>query len=240
MSLALNFYQSNAQTLTVDDPTPGAMATYTFTYVTSEEIGTGTETPNIIYLSKPSEYPNFVAVNPLGTFAAHAIVKVDGVVVPINAENFGTTYGSWTTGFQISTGGATEGTTIPAGATIEITISNIITNPSDGIHTFNWKTAQAVGNATESYSVDLDFSALSLDDSKLKTTDLSIFPNPSADFIQVSGLTNSENYSLFDSSGKEIKRGIVSESETIDINHLSQGTYFIKFINTTALKFIKE
>lgn len=240
ISLALTFNESNAQTVTVDDPTPGALTTYTFTYVTSHEIGTGTSTPNIIYLGKPSTYPDFVAVNPLGTFGSHAIVKVDGQIIPINETNFGSTYGSWSGGIQISTGGATEGTTIPSGATIEIAISNIITNPLDGVHTINWKTAQAVGNETETFSVDLDFSALSLEDSELQAKNLTVFPNPSMDFVQVSGLTNSEKYSLFDTSGKEIQRGTMSENTRLNIKNLAQGTYFLKFENTTALKFIKN
>ena len=62
----LNLNYINAQTVTIDDPTLGAAATFTFTYVTSFTIGTSTSTPNIIYLTLPSgfsEIPNFSLTN---------------------------------------------------------------------------------------------------------------------------------------------------------------------------------
>ena len=154
--LNLNFI--NAQTVTIDDQTLGSVATYTFTYVTSTAIGVGTSTPHIIYLTKPSGYPNFVGVNPLTSFAPNAVVKVNGTVIPINSTNFGTIHGSWTSGLQISTDGASGGSTIPAGATIEIIVSNIITNPVDGgSHTFKWRTAEGNGKTTEDFSAVIDF-----------------------------------------------------------------------------------
>ena len=85
----LNLNLINSQTVTVDDITLGSLATYTFTYVTSNSIGVGTSTPNIIYFIKPTGYPNFVAVNPLSSFAPYAVVKVNGTEIPINSTNFG-------------------------------------------------------------------------------------------------------------------------------------------------------
>lgn len=237
--LNLNFM--NSQTVTIDDPTLGSLATYTFTYVTSSAIGVGTSTPNIIYLTKPSGYPNFVAVNPLPSFEPNAVVKVNGVEVPINSTNFGTIYGSWTSGFQISTGGASGGSTIPAGATIEIIVSNIITNPvGGGSHTFNWKTAAGSGAATENFSADIDFSTLSTEDLTLNSQNIIVFPNPSSDFIQISGLTKTEKYILYNILGTTVNNGNISENEKINIKNLTDGLYFLKFENGETLKFIKD
>ena len=72
----LNLNLTNSQTVTVDDPTLSALATYTFTYVTANDIGVGTIAPNIIYLTKPSGYSNFAAVTPLASFAPYVTVKV--------------------------------------------------------------------------------------------------------------------------------------------------------------------
>lgn len=163
ISLFFNLNFLKAQTVTIDDPTPGQLATYTFTYVTSHNIGVGTSTPNIFYLWKPTGYPNFLAVTPLISFAPYATVKDDGVEIPINSINFGTIYGSWTGGIQISTGGASGGSTILAGSTIEIIVSGIITNPASGSHTFNWRTSSGSGTPTEDFSVTVDFSALPVD-----------------------------------------------------------------------------
>ena len=147
-----------AQTVTVSTKTPGALATYTFTYVTTGDIGTGTLAPNIFYFTSPTGYPDFVAVTPLISLAPYATLKINGVVTPIDANNFGSNYGSWTTGIQISTGAAAVGTTITAGSTIQLIVTGIISNPSSaGNYTFNWRTAESSGAAVESYSANVTF-----------------------------------------------------------------------------------
>jgi hypothetical protein len=155
--LIVTFIQTGiAQTVTVNTKMPGALATYTFTYVTIGDIGTGTATPNIFLFDGISGYPDFLAVTPLISFAPYVVLKINNVVTPIDANSFGSNYGSWPTGIQISTGGAAIGTTIAAGSTIELTISGIITNPvAPGNYTFNWRTAEDSGVTTESYSANV-------------------------------------------------------------------------------------
>ncbi len=237
----LNFSFINAQTVTVDDPTLGSLATYTFTYVTSATIGTGTSTPNIFNMSKPTGYPSFVSVSPLGAFAPYAVVKVNGTEIPINSTNFGTILGSWPSGIQIATSDATVGTTIPAGATIEIIVSNIITNPaSGGTHIFNWKTSAGNGTPTESFSVSIDFATLSMDAVAHIKKKITVFPNPSSDYIKITGLTKTEKYILYNSLGTTINNGFVSDTEKMDIRNLTHGLYFLKFEDGEILKFIKD
>ncbi len=67
-----------------------------------------------------------------------------------------------------------------------------------------------------------------------------IFPNPSTDFIEISGLDKTTNYKLHDILGKEIKKGIISNNEIINIQNLTNGMYFLKFGNGNTIKFIKE
>jgi len=237
--LNLNFI--NAQTITIDDHTLGAVATYTFTYVTSNDIGVGTSTPNIFYLSKPSGYANFAAVNPLPSFAPNVIIKVNGTEMPINSINFGTVYGSWTTGVQISTSGASGGSVILAGATIEVTISNIITNPvGGGSHTFNWKTSQGTGTTTEAFSYTIDFSTLSVENPNINNKHITIHPNPSSDFITVSNLNKEENFVIYNTLGAIIKKGRIANKEKLNIQNLNNGIYLLKLENGTTFKFIKD
>jgi len=58
---------------------------------------------------------------------------------------------------------------------------------------------------------------------------ISLFPNPSSEFIKVSGLTATEAYTICNSLGHEISTGSTSANESIDIKHLADGFYFLKF-----------
>jgi hypothetical protein len=68
---------------------------------------------------------------------------------------------------------------------------------------------------------------------------LKLFPNPSVNFIKISGLSEKANYIIYNLLGKEILRGKVLNEENIFIQDLSNGTYFIKVENAKAIKFIK-
>ena len=69
---------------------------------------------------------------------------------------------------------------------------------------------------------------------------IKIFPNPSSEYITVSGLENEENYSIYNITGSELKSGIISENDLIDIQNLTNGLYFLKFEKGNTLKFIKD
>jgi hypothetical protein len=69
---------------------------------------------------------------------------------------------------------------------------------------------------------------------------LNLFPNPSNNFIQISGLTKNEKYTIYNVLGNEITNGVMSNKEKIDTQNLSNGLYFIKFENKKVLKFIKK
>tara|TARA_R110002096_G_C14409914_1_gene708183 strand:+ start:87 stop:857 length:771 start_codon:yes stop_codon:yes gene_type:complete len=90
-------------------------------------------------------------------------------------------------------------------------------------------------------SITTDTPTLSIDE--ISSTDkikASLFPNPSTNFIQISGLIKKENYRIFGVLGAEIKNGIVSENEQIDIRSFTNGLYFLKFENGNTLKFLKD
>jgi hypothetical protein len=67
-----------------------------------------------------------------------------------------------------------------------------------------------------------------------------LFPNPSSHFVKISGLNKTEKYTLYTVLGVEVKNGIISDNEKINIQNLSNGMYFLKFNNRNTLKFIKE
>ena len=83
------------------------------------------------------------------------------------------------------------------------------------------------------------FGALSTDSFK-QDTKLRTYPNPTTNYINISGLTRTENYSLFSDLGAKISIGSVSNNEKIDIQNLINGIYFIKLEDGNSFKFIKN
>ena len=64
-------------------------------------------------------------------------------------------------------------------------------------------------------------------------------PNPSKDNIILSGIQIQEQYSITNMLGQEVQLGIAFPNESIFIDKLSTGLYFIT-VQKTILKFIKE
>ena len=64
--------------------------------------------------------------------------------------------------------------------------------------------------------------------------EINVYPNPAVDFlnVQIGDLTDVENYSLFDISGKLIENKPISSKQfKIGFQQVSMGTYFIIFSN---------
>ena len=61
---------------------------------------------------------------------------------------------------------------------------------------------------------------------------LSVYPNPSASFLRVSGLNTAEPYRLYSILGIEFQSGIVSSDQEIDIGPLQTGMYMLQIANT--------
>ena len=68
---------------------------------------------------------------------------------------------------------------------------------------------------------------------------LSVYPNPSASFLRVSGLNTAEPYRLYSILGLEFQSCIVSSDQEIDIDALQTGMYMLQIANT-ALPFVKK
>lgn len=81
---------------------------------------------------------------------------------------------------------------------------------------------------------------ITLWDFYLKSSDLFEDLHPSLDFIQISGLKENEKYTIYNILSAEIKNGIISDNEKIDIRYFTNGLYFLKFENGTVFRFLKE
>ncbi|WP_115812916.1 NHL domain-containing protein, partial [Winogradskyella pacifica] len=67
-----------------------------------------------------------------------------------------------------------------------------------------------------------------------------IYPNPSNDFIQLSGLSKKEKYKIYNILGSEIASGSISNKDRVNVKNFTNGLYLLKFDNGNTIKFIKE
>jgi hypothetical protein len=70
---------------------------------------------------------------------------------------------------------------------------------------------------------------------KLKT-----YPNPSTNYISLSGLMETKNYIIYNMTGKELARGSVSYNNKIDVRFLANGVYLLKLDDFEIIRFVKE
>ena len=89
------------------------------------------------------------------------------------------------------------------------------------------------------------FDNLLINDSALSTNKIEIerikvSPNPSINYIEISGFTGVKNYTIYNAIGTEISKGIIFPNEKIEIKNYSHGLYFLKFKNGNTFKFIKH
>ncbi|WP_407557225.1 FG-GAP-like repeat-containing protein [Winogradskyella sp. 4-2091] len=69
---------------------------------------------------------------------------------------------------------------------------------------------------------------------------VSIFPNPTTDFLNFEGFDTSMNVTVFDALGKQVLIKTISNSEKLDVSQLAAGIYTIKLNDKFSTKFIKE
>ena len=70
---------------------------------------------------------------------------------------------------------------------------------------------------------------------------IGLHPNPSVDFVQVSGLTDDEvSYIFYDVNGSAIKISVVSNNDKINTQYLTKGMHFLIFDNGSIARFVKE
>jgi hypothetical protein len=92
----------------------------------------------------------------------------------------------------------------------------------------------------DNFSSETENNTLGIFDFNPSSSKIAIYPNPSSHYIQISGLTKSEKYSISSILGSEIKRGAISNNEKLNIQNLDGGLYFMKFDNGKIIKFLKE
>ena len=83
--------------------------------------------------------------------------------------------------------------------------------------------------------------SFAIDENELSA--ITLFPNPTRDFLTVSGLSNNQNFSwqIIDLIGRELKQDFANAENTeIDVQNLATGVYILILEHQKAVKFIKE
>ena len=96
--------------------------------------------------------------------------------------------------------------------------------------------AQSAWTNFDAFSITPGLSTTESENSK----SVKIYPNPVQDYLNISGLKNSQNYSIINAAGQKVMNGTVSAGEKIDAQKLSSGLYFLLLENGNKTKFIKK
>lgn len=105
-------------------------------------------------------------------------------------------------------------------------------------HHYNNQTNSYIEYKIIHYFYDLPL-PLSLDHND-KIQNISLYPNPSNDFIQLDGIAKTEKITIHNVSGIQVFEKSIEANEKINIQYLSNGLYFLKLENGNILKFVKK
>jgi Secretion system C-terminal sorting domain len=115
-----------------------------------------------------------------------------------------------------------------------ITVVDGLYNPTKGMEIYD-----DVLYFSENFKISsFGLPPLSIDDFNVEN--ISALPNPTSDFVEVSGLSNPVNYSIFNISGAVLGKGVVANNEKIKVEYLSAGTYFLVLEDSKTIKFVKK
>ena len=81
--------------------------------------------------------------------------------------------------------------------------------------------------------------ALGINEVNLKNN-ITLFPNPTNDFIQISNINSSVPYTIYNIYGSKVANGIMKPNENISVEYLAAGVYIFKTEDSGAMKFVKN
>jgi hypothetical protein len=110
-----------------------------------------------------------------------------------------------------------------------ITPWDIITNSEDLVFVTNIEGGEVN---------QIDISTVSIEE--VDDQDVSIYPNPTFDFINIDNIEEINNASIFNVLGQEVVEIKIEGNTNIDVRNLSEGIYFLKIGDRNPAKFIKR
>jgi len=175
---------------------------------------TTTQNQNIILqdITPPSVTcpPDLIIMAPFGA----TFIELESYVNSNASDNCG--------GVVTSVQDPVAGTQVDVGTTITVTITN---------------TDEANNMAQCTFEITVE-PGLSIDDISEET--FILYPNPTSDYVKISGLTDSVNYKIYSISGTVLGTGVVANNEKISVQSLSAGTYFLVLEDSQVIKIVKK
>ncbi|MCW3807776.1 LamG-like jellyroll fold domain-containing protein [Plebeiibacterium marinum] len=95
-----------------------------------------------------------------------------------------------------------------------------------------------LSGSTSNWVNDNDY--ITSSNESVKNIPLSVFPNPFKNYIQVKGFIGEKMYTICNLSGSDVKKGLVSESQNINVEELSNGIYILKVYGENPVKLVKR
>lgn len=195
----------------------------------------GTTSPiTVTYASAGTYTTTLTATNGFGSNSTTQTVTVNALPTVTSNSSYGTICDNVTP--VVLSGGS------PAGGTYSGTgVSGGQFNPAvSGSGTFNITYSYTDGNGCSNTAVG---SIVVAPCSGIEDNDMSnviLYPNPTAQFVNVKGLTPGEhNYSIVSTLGQVIRTGTIMGDGIIDLGVVATGTYYIK-IDNKFWKVIKQ
>ena len=128
---------------------------------------------------------------------------------------------------------ASVGGNVSCAVTMRVVFSN--TAVTNGCGTFGY-------GEVEDYDVYLsESSELSVSENH-RNKEISIYPNPTSDILNISGTSSEKDFKIYNAVGQIVSDG-KTKNKTINVQHLIKGIYFIQFTEKESqikLKFIKK
>lgn len=97
------------------------------------------------------------------------------------------------------------------------------------------------GNYGMAVSVWAGESSLDVEKINNSAFSLDVYPNPSNDYIKVSGLKKNYNYTICNIIGAKLQQGIINNHEnTLKVSELTPGIYLLLLDNGSSVRFVKN
>ena len=221
-----------------DDVDFGGTLIFTFA---SEDVGTGITINTTGYTLSGTDAAKYTLTQPtLSADITHAPLTIAGLTGNDKAYD-GTTTAS--ANGTASLTGVVQNDVVNLGGTPTFTFASADVGTGITINTTGYTISGTdVGNYTLTQpTLSADITIVTAVKDLIETgKELKLFPNPSDDYIQISGLTQRENYKIYNELGAKILVGRVVNNENIDVKNLRNGIYFLTIENGQTIKFIKE
>ncbi|PHS05740.1 MAG: hypothetical protein COA88_11780 [Kordia sp.] len=169
-----------------------------------------------------------------------------GISQPHNLTNYDL---KWFVNSINSNTGGTPVTSMNMSTTVNFTPTITFLPPTDVVGTFYYyaeimnpsmSTCGFIGTLRSGTVEIVINSVLGINDFSDEKTSIGLYPNPSLNYMLVSGLTKTENYNIYNIIGAKVWKGAISPNERINIQNLRAGMYFFKMDNRNPIKFIKK